>query len=48
MQRNVIVVGASGGGIEALTDLSALLTADLAAAIFVVMHSSADSPPPLR
>lgn len=44
MQRNIIVIGASAGGIEALTKLLALLPADFAAAIFVVIHSSPDSP----
>lgn len=44
MQRNIIVIGASAGGIEALTDLFAILPTDLAASIFVVVHSSADSP----
>jgi two-component system chemotaxis response regulator CheB len=44
MQRNIVVVGASSGGIEALSALLVLLPADFLAAIFVVVHVSADSP----
>ncbi len=44
MQRSIVVVGASAGGIEALSALLALLPADFGAAIFVVVHVSADSP----
>ena len=44
MQRRIVVVGASAGGIEALSALLALLPADFGAAIFVVVHVSADSP----
>jgi two-component system chemotaxis response regulator CheB len=44
IQRNIVVVGASAGGIEALSALLALLPADFPAAIFVVVHVSADSP----
>jgi two-component system chemotaxis response regulator CheB len=43
-QRNIIVAGASAGGIEALIELLTLLPADLGAAIFVVLHVAADSP----
>lgn len=42
--RNIVVVGASAGGIEALSALLALLPADFPAAVFVVVHVSADSP----
>jgi two-component system chemotaxis response regulator CheB len=42
--RNVIVVGASLGGHEALTGLIGTLPADLNAAIFVVMHVAPDGP----
>ena len=41
---DIVVVGASAGGIEALSALLALLPADFPAAIFVVIHVSADSP----
>jgi two-component system, chemotaxis family, protein-glutamate methylesterase/glutaminase len=44
LQRNVVVVGASAGGIEALSALLALLPADFPAALFVVIHVAADSP----
>lgn len=44
LQRNIIVIGASAGGIEALSELLALLPAELGAAIFVVVHVAADSP----
>jgi two-component system chemotaxis response regulator CheB len=43
MQR-IIVVGASAGGIEALRQLAAGLTADLAAPVCVVLHSAPQSP----
>jgi two-component system chemotaxis response regulator CheB len=38
MRRNIIVVGASAGGVKALPDLLSGLPADLNAAIFVVTH----------
>ena len=37
-RRDVIVIGASAGGIEALTKLVAALPGDLPAALFVVVH----------
>jgi len=43
-QRNIIVIGASAGGIEALKRLAATLPPTFPATLFVVMHVSADSP----
>jgi two-component system chemotaxis response regulator CheB len=40
----LVVVGASSGGIEALTKLAAALPADFPAAVCVVLHTSAQSP----
>ena len=37
-KRDIIVVGASAGGVEALQQLTSGLPADLPAAIFIVMH----------
>ncbi|MEZ4731199.1 MAG: chemotaxis protein CheB [Caldilineaceae bacterium] len=43
-QRDIIVIGASAGGIEALKTLVATLPSTFPAAIFVVVHMSASSP----
>jgi two-component system chemotaxis response regulator CheB len=45
--RDVIVVGGSAGALEALRRLVAGLPADLGAAVFVVIHRGAGSPPVL-
>lgn len=42
--HDVVVIGASAGGIEALTRIASQLPADLPAAVFVVLHMSAGSP----
>jgi two-component system, chemotaxis family, protein-glutamate methylesterase/glutaminase len=42
--RDLVVVGASAGGIEALRELARSLPADFPAAIFVVVHIPTDSP----
>jgi two-component system, chemotaxis family, protein-glutamate methylesterase/glutaminase len=42
--RDTIVIGASAGGVQALSKLVADLPADLPAAIFIVLHVPADVP----
>ena len=42
--RDIVVIGASSGGIVALLDLVRTLPADFPAPIFVVQHVAADSP----
>lgn len=41
-KRNIIVIGASAGGFEAIKKLMADLPTDLDAAIFIVWHMSPD------
>jgi two-component system, chemotaxis family, protein-glutamate methylesterase/glutaminase len=42
--HDIIVIGASAGGVEAISQLARQLPADLPAAIFVVLHVPAHSP----
>lgn len=42
--RDTIVIGASAGGVQALSTLVADLPPDLPAAVFIVLHLSADFP----
>ena len=42
--RDIVVIGASAGGLEPLLELVRTLPEDLPAAMFVVIHVSADSP----
>jgi two-component system chemotaxis response regulator CheB len=42
--RDIIVVGASAGGVEALSQLASYLPTDLPAALFVVLHVPSHSP----
>jgi two-component system chemotaxis response regulator CheB len=44
MNKDVIVIGASAGGVGALKELVAGLPSDLGAAVFVVMHVGASDP----
>jgi two-component system chemotaxis response regulator CheB len=43
-KRNIVVVGTSAGGIEALRSLVKVLPKNFPAAVFVVMHTGPDSP----
>ena len=42
--HDIIVIGASAGGVPALMDLARALPEDLKAAIFIVIHTSPTSP----
>jgi two-component system chemotaxis response regulator CheB len=44
MNRDVVVIGASAGGIEAVSTMVRGLPADLPAAVFVVVHTAPQSP----
>ena len=44
MRRDIIVIGASAGGIDALKILFAELPRDLAASVFAVVHTSPEAP----
>ena len=44
MRRDIIAIGASAGGIDALKILFAALPHDLAASVFVVVHTSPEAP----
>jgi two-component system chemotaxis response regulator CheB len=42
--RDIVVIGASAGGVTALQELVTILPADLRAAIFIVLHMPASAP----
>lgn len=44
MRKDIVVIGTSSGGIDALRSIASRLPKDFAAAIFAVMHTSANSP----
>ncbi|HEV2707003.1 MAG TPA: chemotaxis protein CheB [Pyrinomonadaceae bacterium] len=44
MPKDIIVIGTSAGGIETLRVLVAGLPSDFAASVFIVLHTSAESP----
>jgi two-component system chemotaxis response regulator CheB len=44
MNKNIIVIGASAGGIEAIGKITNFLPEDFSASIFIVIHTGKDSP----
>lgn len=44
MHRDIVVIGASAGGLPAVIEIAKGLPADFPAAVFVVIHTSPDSP----
>lgn len=44
MPKDIVVVGASAGGIEALRVLTGALPVDLSASLFIVVHTSPEAP----
>ena len=44
LKRDIVVIGASVGGVEALRAIAAGLPADFAASVFAVLHTSSNSP----
>jgi two-component system, chemotaxis family, protein-glutamate methylesterase/glutaminase len=44
MPKDMVVIGASAGGIEALRVLVGRLPADLPASLFIVLHTSPEAP----
>src|SRR5215468_4585968 len=44
LRRDIVVIGASAGGFDALRDLLGALPFGLGAAILIVLHTSPDSP----
>ena len=46
--RDLVVIGASRGGLEALNQLASELTIDFPAAVLIVLHTSPDTHARLR
>ena len=44
MPKDIVVIGAASGGLEALRVLAGALPANLPASLFVVMHTAPESP----
>lgn len=42
--KDIVVIGGSAGGLDALRDIASRLPKDLPASVFVVLHSAPDSP----